>query len=374
MKVALVHDWLTGMRGGEKCLDVLCELFPEADLYTLLHIRGTVSPIIERMRIVTSPLQYLPGIARHYRNWLPLMPRLIERFAMNDYDLIVSSSHCVAKGVIPGAHTYHVGYCHTPMRYIWDQYEEYFGRGRGNPISRALMARLAPWLRTWDRETSTRVHQFIANSEHVRQRIRRFYGREARVIYPPVDTAFFTPNGPASQGAHHREGFFLMVTALAPYKRVDVAIEAFNRLRDPLLIIGTGQEERRLRRLAGPTVKFLGWLGDESLRWYYQRCRALIFPGEEDFGIAPLEAQAAGRPVIAYARGGALETVIEGETGTFFHQQMADHLVDAVQRFERMTFDPVRVRQHALRFDRAVFKQKIGSVLQDFHERERRSG
>lgn len=365
MKVALVHDWLTGMRGGEKCLEVFCELFPQADLYTLLHVTGSVSPIIERMRILTSPLQYLPGISAHYRYWLPVMPSLIERFAMQGYDLIVSSSHCVAKGVIPGPHSYHVGYCHTPMRYIWDQYEDYFGPQRGNLLVRTLMPRIVSRLRTWDYTASRRVHQFVANSQNVRERIQRFYQRDAQVIYPPVDTAFFTPNGSSNNLRGSQPGFFLVVTALAPYKRVDLAIQAFNHLRDPLVIIGTGPEERRLRRLAGPTITFLGWVDNGTLRWYYQHCRALIFPGEEDFGIVPVEAQAVGCPVIAYAKGGALETVVEGETGTFFPHQTDDDLIEAVQRFERMTFDPKRLRQQALRFDRSVFKRQISQILQE---------
>src|SRR5262245_46445055 len=332
MRVALVQDWLTGMRGGERCLEVFCELYPQADLYTLLHVPGTVSPVIERRRIVTSFVQRLPYAARQYRSYLPLFPAAVERFDLRGYDLVLSSSHCVAKGVLaPGGP--HVCYCFTPMRYVWDMYGEYFGPGAG-VLTRSLMPPIAAALRRWDRKSSRRVDHFVAISRFVADRIRRFYRRSAEVIYPPVDIQRFRlADEPA-------EDFYLVVSALAPYKRVDLAVAAATRLGQRLLVVGTGPEEAKLRALAGRTVEFLGWRSDDEVAELYRCCRALLFPGLEDFGIVPLEAMAAGRPVIAYAGGGALETVVplEGEepaTGLLFSEQTIEALVQAIRRFER---------------------------------------
>src|SRR5262245_39977326 len=301
MKVALVHDWLTGMRGGERCLEVFCELFPDADLYTLLHVPGSVSPVIERRRIVTSFIQRLPGAAQGYRRYLPLFPLAVSRFDLRGYDLVLSSSHAVAKSAPVPAHTPHVCYCFTPMRYVWDLYDDYFVRFAGIP-TRLLMPPLAAALRRWDRRTASRVRHFVAISRFVADRIRRAYGRSADVIYPPVDVSRFRIEETTGD-------YYLVVSALAPYKRVDLAVEAASRLGRRLVVVGTGPEERRLRPLAGPHVEFLGWRDDADVADLYARCRALIFPAIEDFGITPLEAMASGRPVIALGRGGALETV-----------------------------------------------------------------
>jgi glycosyltransferase involved in cell wall biosynthesis len=363
------------MRGGERCLEVLCELFPEAHLYTLLHVEGSVSATIERMRIRTSFIQRLPSAASRYRYYLPLFPRAIERFDLTGYDLVISSSHCVAKGVrIPNG-VCHLAYVYTPMRYVWDQYEAYFGKGRAGWLTRWAMTLMRHRLQRWDVASSKGVYAFLAISRHVADRISRHYGRAAEVIYPPVDCGAFS----LSTG---HQGFYLMVTAFAPYKRVDLAIAAFNAMGKPLKIIGTGQEERKLRAQAGPTIEFLGWQPDPVVREAYAQCRALIFPGEEDFGIVPLEAMACGKPVIAYGKGGVLETVVPlnpkktsngvsgsvdrgPPTGVFFYEQRAEALIEAVRFFEQheSAFDPQAIRAHVLPFDRTQFKARLSEVL-----------
>ena len=362
-RVALVHDWLTGMRGGERCLEVFCELFPEADLFTLLHVPGSVSAIIERHRIITSFVQRLPGAAGHYRYYLPLFPAAVEAFDLRGYDLVLSSSHCVAKGARPAPGALHVSYCFTPMRYVWDLYDDYFGR-RARPLIRALMPPVAARLRRWDRRSSARVDSFIAISRHVASRIDRYYGRPAEVIYPPVDVQRFDV-ADADAGE-----FYLVVSALVPYKRLDLAVQAANRLGRRLLVVGSGPEERALRALAGPGVEFLGWRSDAEIAELYRRCRALLFPGVEDFGIVPLEAMAAGRPVVAFAGGGALETVVppgslEPPTGLFFDTQTVDALVDALRRLESgaVAFHPKTLRARAEEFDRPRFKERIATFL-----------
>jgi glycosyltransferase involved in cell wall biosynthesis len=362
VKVALVHDWLTGMRGGERCLEVFCELFPDADLFTLLHVPGSVTPVIERRRLVTSFIQRLPRAAERYRSYLPLFPAAIRRFDLRGYELILSSSHAVAKSVRVPRGALHVCYCFTPMRYVWDLYGDYFGQGAG-ALTRVLMPALAAWLRRWDRRTAAGVDHFVAISRFVADRIRRAYGREADVIYPPVDVARFRIDETPGD-------FYLVVSALTPYKRIDLAVEAANRLARPLRVVGTGPEQRRLQAQAGPTVEFLGWRDDVEVADLYARCRALLFPAVEDFGIAPLEAMASGRPVIALGQGGALETVVppggaEPATGLFFARQTVDDLTAAIRRLED---DPPRLEPKALRrraetFDRPIFKERVRSYL-----------
>jgi glycosyltransferase involved in cell wall biosynthesis len=347
-RVALIHDWLTGMRGGEKVLEVLCTLFPKAPIFTLIHVPGKVSPTIESHPIRTSFLQRMPRIERYYRHLLPFMPKAIEQFDFSGFDLLISTSHCVAKAAKPMPGARHICYCHTPMRYIWDQYDSYFGPGRTAFPIRWIMNTLRPFLQRWDLATLPRVHQFIANSKNVQERIARIYHRESSVIYPPADVDFYSQEKPDRIG----EPYYLMVTALAPYKRVELALGAVQRLGKKLVIIGEGQESRSLRRQAGPHVQFLGWCSAEQLRTYYQNARALLFPGEEDFGIVPVEAMAAGCPVIALRKGGALETVIEHKTGVFFDQPTVDALVEAIERFEKLTFHPNEIRSQAQRFSR----------------------
>jgi glycosyltransferase involved in cell wall biosynthesis len=370
MRVALVHDWLTGMRGGERCLEVFAELFPQADLYTLLHVPGAVTPIIEARRIVTSFLQHVPGVRRHYRAYLPLFPAAISRFDLRGYDLVLSSSHAVAKGVRVPAGALHVCYCFTPMRYVWDLYDDYFGRGAGL-ATRTLMPPVAAALRRWDRRTAASVHRFVAISRFIADRIERAYHRPATVIYPPVDVARFRIEEAPGE-------YYLVVSALVPYKRVDLAVDACRRLGRRLVVVGTGPEAARLRALGGTTVEFLGPRSDAEVADLYARCRALLFPAVEDFGIVPLEAMASGRPVIALGRGGALETVVpagaaEPPTGVLFAQQSVDDLCAAMLRLEREidAFEPKVLRRRAEQFDRSLFKDRMQSHLAECLEGRR---
>lgn len=369
-RVALVHDWLTGMRGGEKCLEVLCRRWPHAHLFTLLHQPGSVSPIIERLRPRTSLLQSFPGISRYYRYLLPLMPAAAN-WRLPECDLVVSLSHCIAKAAQPPAGVPHVCYCFTPMRYAWHMRNAYFGQSRRS-LKAALAAPLLAGLRWWDRRTADRVTHFLAISKTVQQRIAECYGRSSTVIYPPVDTDFYCP-APVP-----RENYYLAVSAFAPYKRLDLAIEVCNRLRRQLAIIGSGQDERRLRGVAGPTVRFLGWQRDETIRHHLRRCRALLFPGEEDFGIVPVEAQACSAPVIAFGRGGATETIVPPggplePTGLWFAEQTVDCLVHAIASFENRAkdFRPAAARRSALRFNAARFEKELFAFLDGVLEKQR---
>ena len=363
MKVALVHDWLTGMRGGERVLEVFCEIFPDADLFTLLHVPGAVSPAIERMRIHTSFVQKLPRATRLYRHYLPIFPKAIESFDLAEYDFVLSSSHCVAKGAKPRAGVAHVCYCHTPMRYVWDLFEDYFGPRAhltGGQLTHWAAGKMAARLRRWDVRTCGRVTRFIANSHHVADRIRRHYDREATVIQPPVDCRRF-----ASPTRHWRAGeYYLVLGALAPYKRTDLAVEAADRMKYPLWVVGGGQDERRLKAMSGLRVKWLGPGSDTQVPGYYAGCRALIFPGEEDFGIVPLEAMASGRPVVAFGKGGATETVVD-TAGVLFPEQTVESLLAAIAKLEADAdkYDPAVIRRHAFEFDRPLFKERIRSFL-----------
>ncbi|MDE3154916.1 MAG: glycosyltransferase, partial [Acidobacteriota bacterium] len=292
-RIALVHDWLTGMRGGEKVLEVLCERYPAAELFTLLHVPGSVSATIERRPLHTSFVQHLPGAARHYRSYLPIFPLAIQQFDFTGFDLVISVSHCVAKSAIAPPGVRHLCYCLTPMRYAWDQFDAYFGPDRVGRLPSAALKRVMNRLAQWDRDTAGRADRYVAISQYVARRIDRYYNREASVIYPPVDTRFYHPAPEAP------EGYCLMVSALVPYKRLDLAIDACRLAGLPLRIVGQGPERARLERLAGPGVEFLGVQTDEAIRTLYRRAAVVMLPGEEDFGIVPLEAQACGRPVVA---------------------------------------------------------------------------
>lgn len=358
MRVALVHDWLTGMRGGEKCLEAFCELYPEAPVYTLVHRPGSVSATIEAHPIHTSFIQRAPWGRSRYQRYLPLYPLAIERFDLRGYDLVLSSSHAVAKGVVVHPGTVHVCYCHTPMRYVWLAYEAYFGGGRYRfPVSWALGA-AATALRTWDVVSAQRVDRFIANSHNVAARIARYYRRDSVVVHPPLDTGFFTPDPSVA-----REDFYLIVSALVPYKRIELALEAVRRRGARLVVIGSGVERRRLERLAPPGTVFRGWVGAEELLATLRRARALLFPGEEDFGIVPLEAMSCGTPVVAYGAGGVLETVTDGETGVFFHEATAEALGAALDRLERLGLSPDAGRRRALEFSRERFRERIAAEI-----------
>jgi|WetSurMetagenome_2_1015567.scaffolds.fasta_scaffold18931_5 glycosyltransferase involved in cell wall biosynthesis len=347
------------MRGGEKCVEALCEVFPDATVYALLHVKGSVSPIIERMRMRTSFVQHLPFAAKRYRHYLPLFPTAVRQFDLSEFDIVISSNHCAAKGVRTAPHTLHICYCYTPMRYIWTQYEDYFGAGRSGVLTRWGMRAALGYLRRWDLRTAKNPHFFIAISQNIRERIRRIYGRESDVIYPPVETA-------ALSVVRDHENFDLIVSALVPYKRVDLAVEAYNRMGKRLVVIGDGPDLLRLRQMAGPTVQMLGWRSDDDVRGHFRRCRAVVFPGEEDFGIVPVEAIACGKPVVAYARGGALETVLDGpalRTGVLFQEQTVDSLTAAVRTLEGVAFDTDAMHAFALGFDREIYKLKMKEYI-----------
>lgn len=361
-KTAIVHDWLTGMRGGEKVLEAIASLYPEADLYTLICDRHRISDELRRRKIHTSPLQSLPAVFRYYRYLLPLMPRAIETFDLSGCGMVISSSHCVAKGVglgRGGKRPLHICYCHTPMRYVYHQFDNYFpGQSRGWVKRGADL--FLPSLMRWDKRSAKQVDHFIANSENVRRRIQAIYDRDAAVIYPPVDTDFFRTDSAVKAG-----DYFLVAGALVPYKRVDIAIQACRSVGVPLKIVGIGNDEKRLRALAqGANVEFLGWQTGEALRRLYQGCQALLFPQEEDFGITAVEAMACGRPVIAYGRGGALETVQDGKTGLHFGEQTAESLAAALDRFDPAAFEPAALRTRAEGFDRQVFVRKFSDFIE----------
>lgn len=368
MNVAIVHDWLTGMRGGEKCLEVFCELFPEATIFTLLYNKGSVSEVIERMRIKTSFIQHLPYAQTKYRNYLPLFPKAVESFSLKDFDFVLSSSHCVAKGAKKSKDAYHICYCYTPMRYIWMFFEQYFG---AYPLwKKKLVESFGRRLKEWDLATLERVDEFIGISETVKKRINNIYRRQASVIYPPVDVDKFCIGD-----ATVKENFYLCVSALAAYKRIDLIIEAFNKMPDKkIIIIGDGDLRQELgKKIISANIQLISWVGNGQLEDLYRKAKAFVYAAEEDFGIAVVEAQGCGTPVIAYGEGGVTETVIplngrlEGKnpTGIFFKEQNSNALVSAIEKFEKIEkeFSPANIRNNALRFSRKNFRDNMKSML-----------
>lgn len=359
-RVALIHYWLVGMRGGEKVLEALCRMFPKADIYTHVHVPGSVGPVIGAHRISETRVGRLPLAPRLYQKYLPFMPRALEEIDLSGYDLVISSEAGPAKGVIAPPDAPHLCYCHSPMRYLWDQYHIY--RDGAGIVTRALMPGMAHRLRQWDVTSAARVDGFAANSTHVAQRIRKYWRRDSLVVHPPVAVGDFAavPRGELGD-------YYLWAGELAPYKRPDLAIEAFSRLGRKLVVIGGPEKTAaRLKARAAPNVSFLGKVPFEVLKQHMARCKALIFPGEEDFGIVPVEVMASGRPVIAYGRGGALDTVRDGETGLFFRDQSVEALIDAVERFEAGPVsdpDPAVLIAHASRFDAAAFERGICAAL-----------
>jgi glycosyltransferase involved in cell wall biosynthesis len=354
MKVALVHDWLLAKRGGEKVLAELCDLFPEAPIYTLIYLENDTMQIFKSKRIYTSICQKFPFIKKYYRYLLPFYPTIIEQFNLSNYDIVISLSHCVAKGVITPPHCYHISYCFTPMRYIWDQYWQYFPK---NSIYNILTKSfIFNYLRIWDVISSQRVNLFIAISNFVASRIKKYYNREAKVVYPPIDTRFFVPSNDESN-------FFLIVSALVPYKNIRIAIEAFNEVNLPLKIIGQGPQKRLLKKIARKNIEFIDWVNDEKLKNYYQNCRALIIPNEEDFGLVSLEAQACGKPVIVYSKGGALETIIQGQTGLVFGNASKYDIINTLKDFEKIHFDKSLIRKHAENFSRDSFRNEFTKLI-----------
>jgi glycosyltransferase involved in cell wall biosynthesis len=350
------------MRGGERALLAFCEMFPDADLFTLVQVPGATDPIIEKRRVRTSLIQRLPFASRLYRHYLPLFPLAIEQFDLDGYDLVLSTSHCAAKSVVVAGHTRHLCYCLTPMRYAWDQFDAYFGVERvGRTMNRVMRPIMAAMAR-WDRATAGRVHRYLAISQYVARRIALYYNRRSSIVYPPVETTFYTPE-PDEERLRKPEGF-LVVSALVPYKRVELAIAAARRARVPLTIVGDGPERARLEVLAGGDIRFLGWCTNEQIRELYRSSIATILPGEEDFGIVPLEAQACGRPVVALARGGALETVVEGHTGVLV-EPGEEALADGLKRAAAASWDTVAIRRHAERFSRARFVAEIHASIEE---------
>ncbi len=353
-----MHDWLTGMRGGERVLEGMLALFPDAEIHTLLHLPGTVSDQIESRPIHTSWVQKLPRADTHYRWYLPLFPWAIEQLDLTGYDLVISSSHCAAKAVLTEPATPHLCYCHTPMRYAWDQFDHYFSRERNGRVAFAAIRAAIGWLRRWDRATAVRVDAFAANSGWVAERIGRYYGRLATVVPPPVDTSYFVP------GASQEPGdYYLAVAALAPYKRTDIVIEAFNRMQRRLVVVGTGPDAEHLASLAGDDVEMRGWVDQEELRKLYQRCRGVVLAAVEDAGIVPLEAMACGRPALVLNRGGAGEGFRDGVTGILIEDQTPAAIADAVDRAEATAFNTSLIRDSAQRYAPDRFLGRLASFV-----------
>ncbi|MCP4914354.1 MAG: glycosyltransferase family 4 protein [Oligoflexia bacterium] len=359
MKVAILHDWLTGFRGGERVLEVFCEMFPNADLYTLIYKPGSTSNIIENRKIHTSFLNKIPGIHKHYRKFLPLFPLAAGTLKIDsDVDLVISSSHCVIKGVLKPQSAKHISYIHSPMRYLYDQYDVYFGPHA--PVYQRIGARIfKKYLINWDLNSNSNVDVPIANAEFVRRRIQKFYKIDSGVIHPFVDLEDFRP---LQKDEIQKEDYYVMVTAFAPNKRVDLAIRAFNKLGKKLKIIGSGQQEEELKAMAGENIEFLGNVSREEVIETFTKAQALIFPGTEDFGITPLESLASGTPVIAFKFGGVLET-LNDDVAVFFKEQSEDSLINAVKNFEEKSFDKSKLYARAEEFSKEKFKKNIKELI-----------
>ncbi|MCM1320669.1 MAG: glycosyltransferase [Bacteroides sp.] len=371
MKVAIVHDWLVNYGGAERVVQVLLELYPQADIYTLAYDKKKMARFFPPEKVHPSKLQRIPFISKLYTKLLVLMPSAFEEFDLSAYDLVISSSSSCAKGVITPPQTLHIAYIHTPMRYAWDLYFDY--KKRSGKLVRFFMERQIPRLRLWDYVSSQRVDLFIANSRYIKRRIEKFWNRQAQVIYPPVTTEHLSPS------MNPPENFYVAFSRLVPYKRIDLAVSACKRLGRNLVVIGGGSQMKQLRALARtsdadsntqkkPSITFTGRISDEEAASYLQRCRALIFCAEEDFGIIPLEAQACGRPVIAFGKGGALETVVNEKTGVFFPEQTAESVTEAIARFEKLEqsgiFDPQKIAEHARRFSAERFKSEFSAAVE----------
>ena len=351
MKVAIVHDFLNQMGGAEKVVKVFREIFPDAPIYTSIYVPSAVCPSFKTADVRTSFMQHLPMIRKHARRYLPFYPYAFETFDLSEYDVVLSSSSSFAKGVITPPSTCHVCYCYTPMRFAWN-YHTYIEQETMSRLTKCCLPYVIHRVRRWDEITSNRVDYFVAISHEIKRRIWKYYRRDSDIINPPVDTSKYAVS-------EQDGGYYLILSRLLPYKRIDIAIEAFNRLGLPLKIVGGGRDLERLRKLAGPTVDVLGRLPDDEMRRCLSECRALIFPGFEDFGLAPVEAMACGKPVIAFAAGGALETVVDGVTGKLFHEQSPEALARAVTTFDPSRLDPREIRLHAESFDVSVFKSRI---------------
>jgi len=358
MKVALVHDYLNQYGGGERVLEAFGQIYPKAPIYTLLYDKKRTGYAFEGRKIYTSFMQKVPLVKSHHRPFLMLMPIAVEQFDLSDYDLVLSDSASYAKGVITSSKTLHICYCHTPIRYAWDDSHKYIEEfGYSSPIKKVIPF-FMNYVRVWDEQAAQRVDKFIANSDFVAKRIKKYYQQESKVIHPPVKTnLFYIIPKP--------DKYFLMVGRSLPYKRFDLAIEAFNQLGWPLKIVGDGPERKKLQAKAKDNIEFLGLVSDEKLRDYYARCQAFVFPQEEDFGITAVEAMASGRPVIAFQSGGALEIVEPETTGVFFKEQTSDSLIQALKKFKPDNFNPQIIRQKAMEFDQEKFKEKIKDFINE---------
>ena len=358
--VAIIHDWLNGMRGGEKVLEVLLDIFPEADIFTLFLEPENISDKINAHTIFPSTLNKYKFIRNHYKYFLPLFPAAVEEFNLKNYDIVISSSHCVAKGVIPHPGSLHISYIHSPMRYVWDRYYAYFGNIKG--LKKLYIRQQVSKLRNWDIASASRVDYFIANSHFIRERIRRYYRRDAAVIHPPVDTEGFQPI------SNPKKDYFLTVSALVPYKENHLLVDAFNRTGDPLIIVGKGPEEKKLKKRAKKNIIFKKNIPERELVGLYQDAAAFAFAGVEDFGIAFVEAQACGVPVLAYKKGGVLDIVSE-ETGVLFETQDIEDIVQAIEKIKKNKFDPSIIRQNSLKFSRENFKNNFERFFEDVVEK-----
>lgn len=356
MRVAIIHYWLVGMRGGEKVLEAICKIYPDADIFTHVYDPSAISSVLRKHNITTTFIAGLPYSVKMYKKYLPLMPMALEQLNLDEYDLVISSESGPAKGIITSSRALHVCYCHSPMRYIWNMYNDYYKSS--GIVTRIMMPPLAHYLRTWDVTTASRVDEFAANSATVAQRIKSYYRRDSEVIHPPADLTAFQPVDAEELGDYH-----LMVGELVGYKRPELAVEAFNRMKRKLVVIGGGEMLSQLRKMAGSTVTVLGPQPFDVLKHHYARCRALVFPGEEDFGIVPVEAMASGRPVIAFGRGGATETVVADQTGVFFDVQTVDALIDAVESLDRMDFNPADAVLRAGDFGTDIFIERFKSFI-----------
>jgi glycosyltransferase involved in cell wall biosynthesis len=361
VKVALVHDWLTNMGGAERVVINFKEIYKDSPIYTTLYDPEKLDEELKNIDVKTSFLQNKRNLKKGHQSLLPFMPMAFESFDLNEYDVVLSSSSSCAKGVVTNPNSMHVCYCHTPMRYSWEFYYEYANNWEMKKIKKNMLKYFINYIRVWDNVSSNRVDYFIANSKNVAKRIWKHYRRESVVIHPPVRCKLFNISDVD-------EDYFLILSRLVPYKKVDLAVKAFNELGLPLVIIGDGVERQKLESIAKDNIKFLGRQPDSVIKEYYSKCRAFLFPGDEDFGITPLEAQASGRPVIAFGKGGALETVVENETGVFFEEQTVDSLKDAVKRFENIKFNKQVIRKHAEEFDEEIFKDKINNYINNKYD------
>lgn len=360
MKVALIHDFLNQVGGAEKVLEIFHELYPKAPVFTITYDKTETGNNFEGMEINTSFIQRLPGGPKRYKWYLAWMPAAIEQFDLSKYDVVLSDCSAYSKGIITKPDTLHICYCHSPTRYLWSDTHAYTEELKQPSVIKKGLPLILNKIRVWDRLAAERVDNFIANSKNVQDRIKKYYSRKSNVIFPPVETSGFEILSQNDIG-----DYYLIVSRLRPYKRVDIAVEAFNALELPLKVIGTGEEYKKLRKLGNKNIEFLGYVGDAERNRLLSRCKAFIHPQEEDFGIAAVEAMAAGRPVIAYQKGGALETVREGITGEFFEDQTPWSLVDTVREFDAKKYNPDDIRRHAIGFDTNVFKQKIKQYIED---------